>query len=398
MFVLFLIIAMSAIGFGLVLPSFLFVAGNMGASPALATVIFATYSFGQFLATPLWGRLSDRWGRKPVLAVSMVGATVSYFLLAYADSLWTLAAARALGGLMAGNFSAAMAYISDVTTAENRARGMGVVGAGMSIGFTTGPMVGGLLGGGSAETATLFLPGLVAAGVALLTVLAVIFLLPESLSPEQRDQLARMRGSVPREGVIAVVRRPVLTQMLLTALLFVFAMGLFETIFPLWSEARFGFGPVEVGRTFTFLGFIIAIVQGILIGPLTRRFGEQRLVASSALSYMTGLLIMAFSPTWAVMLLGISFTAVGAAIYNTALTTLVSMEAGEHERGFVLGVYQSSAWLGRALGPLASGFIFVLGVNMPLLVGAALLIPVTVLIASFCARINRRPAPTAEKG
>ena len=137
--ILFLTVLLSGLGFGLVLPGFLFFAENLGASPALATAIIATYSLGQFIATPVWGRASDRYGRKPVLVITMAGAVLSYLLLAYATNLWVLAVARFLNGIMAGNLAVAMAYASDATPPERRAQGMGRVGGAISLGFIIGP-------------------------------------------------------------------------------------------------------------------------------------------------------------------------------------------------------------------------------------------------------------------
>ncbi len=386
-------------GFGLVLPSLLFVANNMGASPALATVIFAAFSLSQFIATPLWGKLSDRLGRKPVLAISMLGSGISYVAVGLAGDIWSLMAARAFGGLMAGNFSTAMAYVTDVTTPETRGKGMGVIGAGISLGFVLGPALGGFLGGATAETATLFLPGLVSGGIALLTFVAILLFLPESLPAEQRLKNREIHAETGGSSFKSIVTRPVLAQMLLATLLFVFTMDMFQTIYPLWSKTSFDFGPREVGMTFMGLGLLITFIQGVLIGPLTKRFGSHRLVVTSAVFYLAGLLVLAFSPTWQVMAGGMGLTAIGVAFFNTSMSSLFSLEARPHERGFVLGIYQSASWFARGVGPLASGAIYQTGANHPMLLGSLILVPVIGLMLSFGRRLHApKPEDAATAG
>lgn len=375
--VIFLVIVMTSIGFGLVLPAFMFYAENLGGSPAIATAIVATYSFGQMIATPIWGRLSDRFGRKPILIASLSGAAISYLGLAYAQELWMLALARGFGGLMAGNFSAAMAYVTDITSAENRARGMGVVGAGISLGFIVGPAIGGVLGGADASSATLLGPGLAAAAMTAATLLAVVFFLKESLPKEQRRSAAERREQPSFLGAFfRVMERPVVLRLVVIGFLFVGAQGMFETIFPLWAKGKFAWGPREVGYLFTWLGIVVGVVQGGLIGKLAQKFGEKQLLVFACLSYIGGLAMMAATGQVAIAMAGITLTAVAAALFNPSISSLVSQQAGDKERGLVLGVYQSATWLGRGLGPLAAGVLFgSLGREAPLVAGILLCLP-----------------------
>ncbi len=382
-------ILMSGLGFGLVLPSFLFFAKNLGASPLIATTIIGTFAVGQFLSTPVWGRLSDRFGRKPVLVVSLLGQAASYLLLAFADNLWLMAIARSLNGLTSGNLPVAMAYVSDVTPPEKRAGGMGLVGGAISLGFIVGPAAGGLLGGSDAASASLFWPGIAAASVCGITALAGLLFLRESLPPEQRSHA---RGK-PREGGFAaarrVLRRPIVAQMVLAGFLVYLGMALFETIFPLWSGARYAWGPREVGLSFTYLGLLVGTVQGVLVGRLVPRFGEGRLVIFGLACYPLGLLIMTQAPTWPLMMAGITLTAGGGALFITTMSSLVSRQAGEQERGLVMGVYQSGSWMGRAVGPPIAGLLFgTLGVNSPLFTAALVILPALAMVVL----IRRRTA------
>lgn len=366
-------IMLAGMGFGLVLPAFLFFAENLGASPVIATTIVGSYSLGQFIANPIWGRMSDRYGRKPILLVSTAGMFVAYLLMAFAENLWMLGGARLLTGIMGANVSVAMAYITDITPVEKRAQGMGLVGGAISLGFIIGPAFGGLLSGADADSATLMWPGIGAAALCCATLIATFFV-KESLPPEKRSN-AIDRDGQPKglEAIRMVMRRPTVTRLIIIGFMIYTAAGFFETIMPLWSEARFGWGPRDIGLCFTYLGLVVAITQGYLVGKLAPRFGESKLVLVGVACYCFGLLWMTQVPSWPLMMVGITFTAGGGAIAVTSMTTLVSHQAGEHERGLVLGVYNSSAWMGRFMGPPVSGLLFqAVAVQAPLY-GAALI-------------------------
>jgi MFS family permease len=388
--ILLVTIVLSGMGFGLILPAFLFYAENLGASATIAATIIGTYSIGQFISTPIWGRMSDRYGRKPMLLLSMAGLTLSYLLLASAENLWVLALARTMNGLMSGNLAVAMAYVSDITPVEKRAQGMGYVGGSISIGFIVGPMIGGLLGGADAESASLFLPGLAAVMICAVTFIATLFL-KESLPPEKRAKGATEGTPGGLAAAKQVFARPILARLVLLGFMVYFAMALFETIMPLWAQARFDWGPREVGYCFTYLGFVVAIVQGVLVGRLAPKFGETRLIMAGLSAYAFGLLVMTQVPVWQLMMFGISFTAGGGAMVVTSLSSLVSGQAAETERGLVLGVFNSGSWMGRAGGPPVSGLLFEgIGVQVPLYVAAVIMLPCLLMATLIRARIQRR--------
>lgn len=379
-------IVMSGLGFGLVLPGFLFVAERLGASPAVATTIIAMYSVGQFLSTPVWGRLSDRYGRKPILVGTMFGQVLANLLIALSNDLWMLAAGRGLSGLMAG-LAPAMAYVADMTPPEKRAQGMGYVGAAMSLGFMVGPALGGLIGGADAASATMLWPGLLAASTALLTALGGLFFLRESLPVERRARRARAARSQGGGALLGLVRRPLLVQLVVLGFLVYTAMAMFETIFPLWSHRQFQWGPREVGISFTWLSVVVGLAQGLLVGRLVPWLGEGRIVAGGLVCYAIGLIAMTLAPTWFVMMCGITLTAGGGALYITTMSSLVSKQADPTEQGLVLGTYQSASWLGRCVGPPISGLLFKqLGVHSPLLAAALLMLPGLAILGSVLAR------------
>ncbi len=385
MIVIFLVVMSSGLGFGLILPPFMFAAESLGATPMVAAFIISTFSLGQFVANPLWGRLSDRIGRRPVLMMTIFGQVIAYVVMAYADNLWVLGGARLATGLLAGNFAAAVAYVTDITPPEQRAKGMGMVGGAVSLGFMIGPALGGLLGSGGADGASMYLPSLAAAGVAFITFLGVVAFLKESHSEERQAEAKEHQAEIGGrwQSIQHVLSRPFLAQMVLMGFLVFFVMAMFETIMPLWSAARFDWGPQQVGFVFMYLGLIVMAVQLGLVGRLTPLLGEGRLLMIAVASYSTGLIIMTLAPAWPWMMLGITFTAAAGALFNTVAVSWVSRHAGEQERGTVIGVYQSFVYLGRAVGPTFSGLMFQsLGVNSPLLLGAAVLVPCFFIVVS----------------
>jgi MFS family permease len=374
--ILFLTILLSGMGFGLILPGFPFVAIKLGASSAVATTILGLYAVGQVLSTPVWGRFSDRYGRKPLLIISIAGGLVSYLILAFATN-----------GLMGGSLALAMAYVSDLTPPEQRAKSMGYVGGSLSMGFIVGPMLGGLLGGKDAASANLLWPGLAAAGISAVMLIGAVFFLKESLPPEKRSKAGGNKGPGGFAALRLVLARPLLAQIVLVGFMVYLAMALFESIFPFWARARFDWGPRQIGLSFTYLGAIVAIIQGVLVGLLVPIFGEGRLLIAGLVCYIFGLLVMTQAPVWPVMLFGITFTTAGSALYMTTVISLVSQQAGESERGLVLGTYNSGSWAGRALGPPLTGLLFdVFGVNVPLYVAVLILLPCIGILLGIVAR------------
>lgn len=393
MVILFLVIVFSGMGFGLVMPPFLFVTQNMGASPMLGTFILSTFAIGQFIATPIWGRLSDRYGRKPVLLITTLGTVLAYAFMVWGDleqNIWLLLVGRLLTGLMSGNFAAATAYVTDITPPEDRAKGMGLVGGAVSLGFMLGPAVGGLTSGATAATASLLGPSLVAGCLSLLTFGAVLVFLPESLPPEKRagrDAASAAAQPSILASLRSVMARPVLAPLVLVGLFMFLATANFEAIFALWTEQGFGWGPREVGFCLMYLASIVMVTQLFIVGRLAPLIGEGRVLQFAVLAYIFGMLFMATAPfafvpaRWELMVFGITFTAFSSALFNTAANSWVSKHAGDEERGTVLGLFQSAGWLGRGIGPTGSGFLFqTFGPNSPLYAAALVLVPVFLVV------------------
>jgi DHA1 family tetracycline resistance protein-like MFS transporter len=352
---LFLIVFIDLVGFGLVIPLLPFYAVRFVASSQQVTLLLAVYSLMQLFTAPLWGRLSDRVGRRPVLIVSMAASVLAYLCIGSATALWMLFAARAFAGACAGNIAAAQAYIADITKPEERAKGMGLIGAAFGLGFIIGPALGGLLAGNDPATADVETPAWVAAGLSFVALWGVVLLLPESLPADRRGRgPSRSRLS----AVLGVLRRPVLSRLILIFFMVILAFAAMESTFALWAIAQFGWGPGQVGYVFAYVGVLSATLQGGLIGRLTRRFGEERLLLVGLMLIGIGLSVLPLARSVGVLGLAMSMLAIGMGLTQPSLNSLISRRAGRDEQGEVMGVSQSVGSLSRVLGPAAAGFFF----------------------------------------
>jgi len=375
---LFLIVVVDLVGFGLIIPLLPFYAVRFAASPQEVTALVAIYSLAQLVTAPLWGKLSDRIGRRPVLLASLTASALAYLWLGWATALWMLFAARAFAGACAGNIAAAQAYIADVTEPEERARGMGLIGAAFGLGFMIGPALGGLLAGTDPLTADFETPAWVAAGLSALALLGVIFVLPESLPAERRDG-AQRPGRVG--AVLDVLRRPILSRLILVNFLVILAFAGMQSIFAIWAMPQLGWGPGQVGYVFAYVGLVSAVLQGGLIGRLTRYFGEEWLLLCGLVLITAGLLLMPLVHHLLVLVGAVTGLALGMGLMQPAINSLISRRAGPGEQGEVMGVSQSASSLSRVLGPLAAGYSFAtFGRDSPYFL-AALLVAVTLLLA-----------------
>lgn len=376
---LFLIVFTDLVGFGLIIPLLPFYGEHFHASPADVGVLMATYSLAQFIAAPLWGRLSDRVGRRPVLAASLLGATLSYVWLAFSETLWMLFAARALGGFMAGNIATAFAYVADVTTPADRAKGMGIVGAAFGLGFIFGPAIGGVLAGHDPAHADYRTPALVAAGLSALAMILTVALLRESLPKSVRLAHSRLPRSSRWRLLAEALRTPGVGRLIGIAFLATFVFAGMETTFAMWSRRQFGWGPEQNGYLFAFVGLISAAVQGGLVGRLARRFGEHRLVVSGAAGLALGMLAIPFASSVPLLAPAMLVVALGFSLMTPSLNSLVSLRVQSTVQGGTMGVSRSATTLARVLGPGWAGLLFeYVGKDWPYFVGALIM---TIVIA-----------------
>ncbi len=346
------------------------------ASPQQVTVLMAVFSLMSMLAAPFWGRLSDRVGRRPVLMVSMAAAALAYLWMGFATALWMLFAARALAGVCAGNISAAQAYIADVTPPEKRARGMGLIGAAFGLGFIVGPALGGVVAGNNLATADMRTPGLIAAALSLTALLGVLFVLKESLPSGLPERPRKSRAVALREAL----GRKALGRLLVVFFLAILAFAGMEATFALWAMAQFGWGPAQIGYVFTYVGLLSAVMQGGLIGRLTTRFGEEKLLIAGLSLIALGLVLISLARDLPVLVGAVSGLALGMGAMQPSLNSLISRRAGAEEQGEIMGVAQSVASLSRVLGPLLAGALFAgLGRDSPFLFGTVLVVAATAI-------------------
>jgi len=382
MAVLFLIVFTDLLGFGVVIPQLPFYGLHFGLSAFGVTSMLACYSVAQFLSSPLLGRLSDRVGRRPVLLGSMVTSAAAYLWLGLGDAAWVLFAARLIAGAGAGNIAAAQAYIADVTPPEGRAKGMGILGAAFGLGFTVGPALGGL-----AARFDPAAPAFVAAALSATAFVMTFVFLKESLP-------ASARTAPPRPGRLAMARevmtRPALRGLVLVLFVTISAFAAMETTFALWANQVFGWDSWEVGLNFFFVGVVLVVIQGALIGRLSRRFGEARLLTTGAISITLGLAGLPLVHELGTLLVVDLLLAAGMGLLSPSINSLISRQAEVDEQGGILGVAQSASSLARAAAPPIAGLLFdASGHNAPYLAGAALM--ALVVVMAFRLPLPRSP-------
>jgi MFS transporter, DHA1 family, tetracycline resistance protein len=376
--VLFLVAVIDILGFGILIPLVPYMADRFGVAPARLTPILGIYSLCQLIAAPLWGRLSDRYGRRPILISSLAGACVSYLLLGIAQNVAGLVVARALAGFMAGNIAAAFAYASDISTPAQRAKSMGMVGAAIGIGFMLGPAIGGVLAGDNIQSANFLRPAAVSAALSLVAIALVFFVLRESHAPEKRTAA----GSARQPGAMSLLfSRPALRAIAAASFLVTCSQAIFESIFAIWALRKFGFGPRSVGLVLFGLACIAVGVQGGLVRVLAPRLGEARLAIYGVGCYVAGLVTVATAGGLMQTFIGLALCGVGGGAFIPCASALASMQASARERGVVMGTYQTAASLARALVPLVSGAIYQsFGPSAPFLAGAAVTAPAAWLV------------------
>jgi multidrug resistance protein len=348
--VIFITVFIDLVGFGIVIPVLPFYAEGtkFGATPSQVGLLFASYSIMQLVFAPVLGRLSDKYGRRPVLIASLLGTALGFLILGFATTLWMLFVGRIIDGISGGNISTAQAYIADVTTKENRAKGMGLIGAAFGLGFVFGPAIGGILSRWGINVPFMF-----AGGLALANVVLLYFTLPETVT---RDHPARVSAASGRgwRQLIDSLRNPRLGFVLTIYFLGIVAFSIMTATFSLFLMFRLGYDAFHNGWIFAFVGIISAIVQGGLIGRLVKKFGEPLLVIVGALLFSASLVAIPFvtpaTGLLAILTIG-AVTSVGQALSAPSLSSLASKSASAAEQGTVLGVTQSVASLARAVGP-----------------------------------------------
>ena len=351
--IIFLIVFVDLLGFGLILPLLPYYAQTFGASATVIGLLVASYAAAQLIGAAVLGRLSDVYGRRPMLLVSLFGTFVGFLLLGFAGSLLMLFLARIVDGATGGNISIAQAYISDVTDEKNRARGLGLIGAAFGLGFIIGPAVGGVLSQWGYAT-----PAFVAAALSLCNLVASFFLLPESLSIEQRTRkAAENRPAFDFESMRAGLNHPRVRPLIYILFCFGLASSLFTTIFSLYAQYRLQLSAQSTGYVLAYVGLLAVLVQGVGIGWLTARFSESMLIIQAVALMSVSLLAWAFVPSVPLLLLVLIPLAVTNGTLNTVLRSALSKSVSAQEIGGIMGFSTSVESLTRVIAPSLGGFL-----------------------------------------
>lgn len=394
----FLTVFIDLLGFGIVIPLLPIYSKAFGASEMSLGLLFASFSAMQFVFAPFWGRVSDRFGRRPVLVGGLLGTAASYVLFGLARSMPMLFVARMLAGFFGANVATAQAYIADVSSPRERAKGMGMIGAAFGLGFTFGPLVGGEL-----VAVSMSAPGFLAAALSLTAAVFGFVRLPEPA--RHRDESARLFGFETLRAAWTTRRIGVV---LLLYFLAILSFSGFESMFIRFGLAKFPdvFGVTQsieragmdevlaaapiAGRYMFFIGLMAAAIQGGLIRRLVPRFGETKLIVAGPFLLGVAFCIIGLAPSWGLVIVGCGIMPFGFGINNPALTSLLSRAAPHERQGAFLGLNQSLGSLARVAGPLSAGFVFErAGPEGPFLNAAAILLVATLVAVIYQGRFGK---------
>jgi MFS transporter, DHA1 family, tetracycline resistance protein len=383
--ILFMAVLVDMMGFGIVIPVLPFYALEMGATPLQVTALIASFSAMQMAATPVWGRVSDRRGRRPLLIAGLFASAVSYLIFGLANSMLLLLVSRIAAGAAGGTISVAHAYVADTTRAQERAHGMGLIGAAAGLGVMLGPAIGGFF-----SRFGLGAPGYVAASLCALNAVAAIFFLPESRPAERRSQPRTGQAATLRGWFGAMTRNP------LALLLGVYFLGItsfaaMTALLALYFERTYAIGAQEIGYMFFVAGGVTVVVRGVVLGRLVRHFGEIATVRIGALSLATAFVVLPLVPSFTWALAAVPLYALGAGTLFPALATLTSLATDDDSQGSILGGSQFVGGLGRVLGPLWAGALFqAVAIRSPFVVAAMLTVTALLLTAWIPATLQSR--------
>ncbi|UDF05415.1 MFS transporter [Asticcacaulis sp. AND118] len=382
--VMFAVVFINLVGFGLLVPLMPFFAQTLNAGPWQVTLVFAAYSLGQFFAEPLWGALSDKWGRKPVLVITTASNVLFYILLAFAPSVWWAIAIRFFNGIGSGNVSCIQSYVSDMSEPHQRAGRMSLIGAAFSLGFVVGPVIGGFLAHEDAGAAGFRLPLFLAAGLSAVATLGILFYVRES----------RVRThTVPQNfrATFAEARRnPIISRLILATLFYMAALAGLEATFGLWAKARYEWGPREVSLIFLFIGVTAALMQVVFTRPLVRRYGEARILVLGLFVFGLGFFLQGVNQIPLLVTPLVMLAALGQAVIFASISAIISKSTSPDRQGAMLGLNQSTGAIARIAGPVMAGFLFSqLGADGPLWF-CAIMCFTGALLALRVARVERQ--------
>ncbi|MDI6731067.1 MAG: MFS transporter [Candidatus Margulisbacteria bacterium] len=354
--ILFATLFLVMVGFGIIIPILPFYSIQLGANPFHIGLLMASYSLMQFIFSPIWGSLSDKYGRKPIILLGLAGFSITFLLFGLANSLPLLFASRVLGGILSSAcLPTAMAYMADTTDENERGAGMGMLGAAMGLGMVVGPSIGGLFSVWHLGMPFFFSSGLAAVNLAF----AAIFL-KESKKQHDRSEIKydRFKHLLSLRGFMAFT--------FFLVFLLSYSLSGAESTFPLLANIKLGYGAYDMGIVFTFMGLTGVIVQGLLVGKMIRKLGEENVIKIGLLLSAVGYSLILFAFNHWTLVLFISGAVVGQGLLRPSLASLISKDT-ELEEGATMGAMQSVDSLGRILGPVAGGFLFQMSMSLPFL-------------------------------
>jgi len=379
------VIFINMLGFGIIVPLLPFYAKSFNAPAWQVALIFSAYSIGAFFGEPFWGRLSDKYGRKPLLISTICGNCLCYLALAFAPNVWAAFLIRLVGGLASGNGAVVQGYIADVTPPEKRAGRMAYMGAAWNIGLIVGPSLGGLFAHPDAGPIGFRIPLFLASGLALASASCVAIFIRESRTRDETITHRPSRWAAAGEAA----RHPVIGRLMLLTFLIGFAFTGIESIFGLWAQAKFDWGPRDIGVCFAFVGMAAAITQTFLTGRLSERFGEGTMLAFGMLLTMVCVATQPFSTGAAMTIALMCLTAIGQSVAFPNVGSLISRTADPHRQGQILGLNNAAGALSRVAGPFCSGLAFSgISINGPFFLGAMVVAPAILLALSASRRAD----------
>lgn len=377
--ILFAVMFFVMVGFGIIIPVLPFYAEELGATPTQLGLLMAVYSLMQLLFSPIWGRVSDRIGRKPVMLIGIFGLAISFFLMASASSLGMLFAARIIGGLLSSaNMPTVTAYVADITSPEDRGKGMGVVGASVGLGFILGPAIGGIFSESNLST-----PFLLSGISSLITFLLVLFILRESLPADKRGT-----GTGKKESMFKALQGPISILFILQLFVSLSMAGL-EATFAYFAAKRAGLGTVQLGYLFMIMGFAGALVQGGLVGRLTKKYGEGAVIQLGIIISAIGFGLILLIDSFATAAIYLTIFGIGNGVIRPSVSALLT-KTSTTGHGNTTGLLSSFDSIGRIVGPPLGGWLFKTATGLPYISGFILSIIALVLYQSYKVAILRR--------
>jgi len=371
-----LVVFIDLLGFSLILPLLPYYAETFSANQTTTGILIASYAVMQLIGAPILGRLSDRFGRRPVLLLSIFGTFLGFLLLGFANALWMLFASRILDGLTGGNLSVAQAYISDVTDEKSRSKGLGMIGAAFGLGFIIGPVTGGLLSQWGYAV-----PAFAAAAISFINLILIYTWLPESLTEKKRSQMTEKRPAVTLNALLVAFQRPFTGSILITRFFFGLAFAIFQTIFSLYALAKFDLTARDTGFVLTYVGVLSVIVQGFLVGRLTSHYREDLLITVSVVLMGISLLGWALAPSLLWLYIIMTPTALSGGLLNTLLSSTLTTAVAPQEIGGILGLSAAVESSTRIIAPLLGGVLLQqIGTWAPGAFGAIVMIGVSIFV------------------